>query len=159
MSIGSALARPALLEDADAVNTLVSGTEREITVEVSQRRDRYWVPEAAWQPRDAMLQRRVHRVPLSGTGQDRPMNRVLLGDGGADNRTQPRSAASKWVMLVPGMAVRTDEYEERFGGVDLDRLRTRMTPELFAAFVRQVGTVTGRADMDVTDFADSPEDR
>lgn len=47
------------------------------------------------------------------------------------------------VEVCPGFTVTREEYERRFGGVDLDYYRDRMKPDVFRAFVRSMGTVRG----------------
>jgi len=63
------------------------------------------------------------------------------------------------VVVAPGILVRGDEFEERYGGIDLEELRSRMTPALFKAFVRHIGSVPGRPDLDVDEISAIPEFR
>lgn len=71
--------------------------------------------------------------------------------------TKPPPAT--WVTVAPGIIVRAAEYEERYAGIDLEGLRARMTPTLFEAFVRHIGSIPGRPDLDVDEMAAIPEDR
>lgn len=64
-----------------------------------------------------------------------------------------------WVIVAPGIMVRTGEYQERFASLDLASLRRRMSSALFAAFIRHLGTVTGRPDLDVEEISQIPEIR
>ena len=43
------------------------------------------------------------------------------------------------IEVCPGYEVTEDEYQERYDGIDLEHYRKNMTPELFAAFVRNIG--------------------
>jgi len=61
------------------------------------------------------------------------------------------------VVIAPGIMVRAEEYEERYGGIDLDGLKRRMTPAVFNAFVRHVGVIPGRPDLDVSRIVEIPE--
>jgi len=63
------------------------------------------------------------------------------------------------VVVAPGILVRADEFEERYGGIDLQGLRSRMTPALFKAFVRHIGSIPGRPDLDVDEISAIPEVR
>jgi hypothetical protein len=62
-------------------------------------------------------------------------------------------------VVAPGILVRGDEFEERYGGIDLEGLRGRMTPALFKAFVRHIGSIPGRPDLDVDKISAIPEAR
>ena len=64
-----------------------------------------------------------------------------------------------WASVAPGVIVRASEYEERYGGLDLQGLRKRMAPAVFKAFVRHIGTVPGRPDLDVDEISTIPEVR
>jgi len=61
--------------------------------------------------------------------------------------------------VAPGILVRAHEFEERYGGIDLGALRSRMTPAIFKAFVRHIGSVPGRPDLDVDEISAIPEVR
>ena len=63
------------------------------------------------------------------------------------------------VVVAPGIMVRADEFEERYGGIDLQGLKARMTPALFKAFVRHIGSIPGRPDLDVDEISAIPEVR
>ena len=47
------------------------------------------------------------------------------------------------IEIFPGYEVSEEEYKHRFEGVDLQYFRHRMSPELFAAFVKHMGIIEG----------------
>src|SRR4030042_1018930 len=47
------------------------------------------------------------------------------------------------VVVAPGIMVLADEYEKRYGGIDLEQFRQRMSSDLFKAFVRHIGSIPG----------------
>ena len=100
--------------------------------------------ERVWQQINGIL---IETLERSGF---RPPNEVI-------EQTKPPPAT--WVTVAPGIIVRTDEYEERFGGIDLEELKGRMTPALFEAFVRHIGSIPGRPDLDVDEISAIPEHR
>lgn len=61
------------------------------------------------------------------------------------------------VVVAPGIAVQAGEYEERFGGIDLEYYREHMSPEMFKAFVRHIGSIRGRTDLNIGEFVDALE--
>ena len=61
------------------------------------------------------------------------------------------------VVVAPGIAVQVGEYEERYGSIDLEYYRKHMSPELFRAFVRHIGSIKGRTDLNIAEFVDTPE--
>jgi|APFre7841882654_1041346.scaffolds.fasta_scaffold04800_4 hypothetical protein len=61
------------------------------------------------------------------------------------------------VVVAPGIIVRASEYEERFGGIELDQYRKRMSPEVFKVFVRHIGSIPGRSTLDVSTITTIPE--
>jgi hypothetical protein len=63
------------------------------------------------------------------------------------------------VVVAQGILVRADEFEERYGGIDLQGLKARMTPAIFKAFVRHIGSIPGRPDLDVDEISAIPEVR
>ena len=68
-----------------------------------------------------------------------------------------RPIARPLVTVAPGIVVGVDEYEERFGRLDLDALREKMPPAVFKAFIRHVGAVSGRADLEVDKMSRIPD--
>jgi hypothetical protein len=66
----------------------------------------------------------------------------------------PPNEWSTAITVAPGIIVRADDYEERYAGIDLQGLRARMTPEVFQAFVRYIGSVPGRGNLDVDLISD-----
>ena len=55
----------------------------------------------------------------------------------------------RWRIVTEGVIVRASEYEARFAHLDLETLRDRLTPEVFGAFVRNIGIMQGPDDVDV----------
>ena len=64
-----------------------------------------------------------------------------------------------WLIVAPGVIVRESEYEERFAGLDLAALQERMGNDLFVAFVRSLGTISGSGDLDVEAISQIPDIR
>ena len=65
--------------------------------------------------------------------------------------------AFKRVTVAPGVLVSGHEYEERYGGFDVEQFKRQMSPELFKAFVRHIGVIPGDRDLDVNDLATIPD--
>lgn len=63
----------------------------------------------------------------------------------------------KQIEVAPGVMVWDDEYEERFGWLDLEQYKQRMSPELFKVFVRHMGAIPGHPDLDVCKLCEIPE--
>jgi hypothetical protein len=61
------------------------------------------------------------------------------------------------IVVAPGIAVEVDEYEERYGSIDLEYFRTHMSPEMFKAYVRHIGSIKGRPELNIGEFVDTPE--
>jgi hypothetical protein len=61
------------------------------------------------------------------------------------------------IVVAPGIVVEGDEYEERYGSIDLKYYQEHMSPELFTAFVRRIGSIKGRPDLNIGEFVDTPE--
>ncbi len=61
------------------------------------------------------------------------------------------------IVVATGIAVTAGEYKERYGSIDLEYYREHMSPELFKAFVRNIGSIKGRADLNVGDFVTATE--
>ena len=61
------------------------------------------------------------------------------------------------IVVARGIAVQASEYEERYGAIDLEYYREHMSPELFRAFVRRIGSIKGRPDLNIGEFVDNPE--
>ncbi len=62
------------------------------------------------------------------------------------------------IAVAPGIAVETDEYQKRYGSVDLEEYRQQMPPELFKVFVRHIGRVPGTTDLNLGDVVSTPTD-
>lgn len=61
------------------------------------------------------------------------------------------------IVVATGIAVTAGEYEERYGSIDLEYYRENMSPEMFKAFVRNIGSIRGRADLNVGEFVTATE--
>jgi len=61
------------------------------------------------------------------------------------------------IVVASGIAVQAGEYEERFGSIDLKYYREHMSPEMFKAFVRHIGSISGRTDLNIIEFVDALE--
>jgi len=94
-------------------------------------------------------------------------NKVLHTSLGSSGFPQPMLFPAKqsyWentrpelIVVAPGIAVQASEYEERFGGIDLEYYREHMSPELFKAFVRHIGAIRGRTDLNIGEFVTDSE--
>ena len=60
------------------------------------------------------------------------------------------------ILVAPGMVVGRAEYDLRFAGLDIDRLRRSMAPALFEAFVRHIGVIPGHPNLDINAVTDVP---
>lgn len=60
------------------------------------------------------------------------------------------------VVVASGIAVEADEYEERYGGIDLEYFRAHMSPEMFKAYVRHIGSIKGSLELNISEFVDTP---
>jgi len=61
------------------------------------------------------------------------------------------------IVVAPGIVVGSDEYKQRYGGIDLEQYRQQMFPEHFKAFVRHIGRIPGTPDLDLGDIVTTPE--
>lgn len=61
------------------------------------------------------------------------------------------------IVVAPGIAVEADEYEERYGSIDLGYFRAHMSPEMFKAYVRNIGSIKGSPELNISEFVDTPE--
>ena len=59
------------------------------------------------------------------------------------------------IVVAPGIAVRATEYDERYSSIDLDHYRERMSPEMFRAFVRHIGSIKSRPGLDIGKCGDT----
>ena len=96
-------------------------------------------------PEDAadLMWKQVHRIVQSSLG------------GRGLRRIEPQHEGL--VTVAPGIAVSAVEYQDRFGDVDLELYRSRMSPEAFKVFVRYMGLIPGDPNLDVTQIASMPE--
>jgi hypothetical protein len=96
---------------------------------------------------------------------DAILRRSLVGDqarellASASGRTEEGGGEDTGRRTVaPGIVVSSEEYERRFGGIDLDTFRRTMPAEVFAAFVRHLGAIDGRGDQtDVVEISSVPD--
>jgi hypothetical protein len=109
-----------------------------------QRRDRF---SDVWQQFNDVI-----RVGLERSGFRQPEESV-------EEREPLATTRVRAVLVAPGIMVRADEFEERYGGIDLQGLKARMTPAIFKAFVRHIGSIPGRPDLDVDEISAIPEVR
>jgi hypothetical protein len=135
--VGSTVGAP--LEPGGAPPT--QGQKPYVSVGVRQAKREF--PDV-WQQVDSAL-----RVGLANLGF--PQTEVI------DELALPARVLPAFIVVAPGIAVRADEYEERYAGIDLESLKSRMTPAVFKAFVRHLGSIPGRSDLDVGEIATIPE--
>jgi hypothetical protein len=57
-----------------------------------------------------------------------------------------------WRIVAPGVIVRTTEYQERYAPLELSDLRQRMSPDMFSAYVRHIGSIVGRSMVDANEL-------
>ena len=103
--------------------------------------------------RESLIQQQIDEVlrrSLERSGFRQPKE-PLEGTGA------PSPKRVKAVVVAPGIMVWEDEYEKRYGGIDLERFRQQMPPDLFKAFVRHIGSIPGHPDLDVNELATIPE--
>ncbi len=143
MSIGS-LARRMSATDNEEPATRVDASDNEVAVSISLEP---WRRLRGIEQFDTMVRRLARR---SGFRDDR----AQVTEGAAR-----KSAAPEWVVIAPGIAIRSEEYRERFEGIDLEGLRGRMSPGLFLAYVRHLGVVRGRGDLDTVEMSRVPDER
>jgi hypothetical protein len=91
---------------------------------------------------------------LRGAGKAN-RDRVSFGTRRTLALTDPRR---EWRTVAPGFVAPAEEYEQRFTGVDLEGLRARMSPEVFTAYIRFLGVIPGKADLDIVEIARLPDD-
>ncbi len=84
---------------------------------------------------------------------DRFLRMAQAGVAAKDTSTQKEP----WVRVAPDYYVRKSEYQRRFGEIDLDYYRQRMSPALFLAYVRHMGVVPGFPGLDVTELTTPPD--
>ena len=76
---------------------------------------------------------------------------------GISKRKLPGSPGPPQVLVAPGILVRSNEYEQRYGGIGLEQLREQLSPELFKVFVRHIGSIPGDSNLDINFIATVPE--
>ena len=72
----------------------------------------------------------------------------------------PEDASTReepWIKVAPDYYVKKSEYQRRFGEIDLDYYRQRMSPKLFTAFVRHMGAIPGSPGLDVVELTTLPD--
>ena len=77
-------------------------------------------------------------------------------DGGDVQEEEPRHE-EPWVYVAPDFYVKKSEYQRRYGEIDLEFYRQRMSPALFTAFVRHMGVVPGSPGLDVVELTTLPD--
>lgn len=101
--------------------------------------------DAVWKQVDEML-----RGSLEQSQTSRPH--------AATKSETKRSEHDQWRTVAPGIIVSPNEYQRRYGALDLERCRNSMTPEVFKVFVRFIGSVPGSPDLDVVKMTTPPEE-
>lgn len=96
----------------------------------------------AWQQFNARLRGNLQRAGF-------PQPDEVMEEG--------RSPTEAWRIVAPGMIMRSNEYRERYGVIDLAALQNRMSPVVFEAFVRHIGIISGREQFDVEDLLEEPD--
>ena len=103
----------------------------------------------------------------TGSLASRQINDILYSCLEESGFPQPvETAARGWpthlemhipVVVAPGIVVGSDEYEQRYSGIDVEQYRQQMSPELFKAFVRYIGFIPGTPDLELGDIVSTPE--
>ena len=75
---------------------------------------------------------------LSGAGFPQPVQTVVRG------WSTPLELP---IVVALGIVVGSEEYKQRYGSIDLKQYRQQMSPELFKAFVRHIGRISGTPDL------------
>lgn len=99
----------------------------------------------AWRQINAILSDSLSESGLPQPGE--------TADG--DWRVPPESPVV--IAVAPGIAVETDEYQKRYGSIDLEQYRQQMSPELFRVFVRHIGRIPGTPGLDLGDIVTTPD--
>lgn len=71
---------------------------------------------------------------------------------------QSKAQVKPHILVIPGMLLPSDEYNKRFGAIDLEYYRGKMTPDLFRVFVRHIGLITGLQKLDIEKLMSNHED-
>ncbi len=77
--------------------------------------------------------------------------------GNSESQEGDTRGEEPWVYVAPNYFVKKSEYQRRFGEIDLEYYRQRMSPELFTAFVRHMGVVPGSPGLDVVELTTLPD--
>jgi hypothetical protein len=72
-------------------------------------------------------------------------------------RTPFETGATHRIMVAPGIAMSSNEYQERFRDIDLEQVRRRMSPEIFKAFARYMGLIPGDPRLNIAEVSSIPE--
>ncbi|MDO8532077.1 MAG: hypothetical protein Q7T26_07910 [Dehalococcoidia bacterium] len=72
-------------------------------------------------------------------------------------RTDISEERNRSITVAPGIALSAEEYKQRYEGIDLERFKARMSPDLFRIFVRYMGAIPGQNKLDVNEIASIPE--
>ena len=88
-----------------------------------------------------------------GTRMWEQVNEIITSSLGRGGLRQIEDRDTAIVAVAPGIAMSAVEYRERFGDIDLEQFRSRMSPEAFKVFVRYMGLIPGDPNLDVTQIA------
>ena len=99
------------------------------------------------------------KVPFALESADRPWDiERLMGISQTNAAREDASTRGEpWIKVAPDYYVKKSEYQRRFGEIDLEYYRQRMSPELFTAFVRHMGVVPGSPGLDVVELTTLPD--
>lgn len=100
---------------------------------------------SVWRQIDDILSRSLERSGFRQPGEF------------AETRYSPPSKRMDAVVVAPGIIVWADEYEERYSGIELEGFRQQMSPGLFKAFVRHIGSIAGHPDLDISEITVIPD--
>jgi hypothetical protein len=100
---------------------------------------------SVWRQIDDILSRSLER---SGFRQP---------DEFGEKKYSPPSKRMDAIVVAPGIIVWAEEYEERYGGIELEEFRQQMPPGLFKAFVRHIGSIAGHPALDISEITVIPD--
>lgn len=62
------------------------------------------------------------------------------------------------ILLAPGIAVSSSEYEKRYGSIEIERYKKQMSPELFKVFIRHIGAIHGTRKLNIDELTSNIEE-
>ena len=93
----------------------------------------------------------------SGTRMWEQINKIIASPLRPAGSGEFESRNNSLVTVAPGIAMSAAEYHERFGDIDLEHFKGRMSPRAYGVLVRYMGLIPGDPDLDVTQIATMPE--